>query len=231
MTKHPSTLTLHKLRYNELPPAQEDALRVHLRECAECSGRLGAQESHRAAFVAAPVPEALRAPPPAPAPWWRRMWWVAPLAAAALALLTLVPTTTTTETAESPPPTERIKGAAVALEAWLDTPQGPRLLDDGAVVAEGDTIQLRFDPGPHRYVSLLGEDGAGAVQLFGTLAADGGEIQRAPFALRLDESPGPQLLYAIYTDQRLSEDALVTLVSERRDVPEGTLRRVRLEKR
>ena len=158
------------------------------------------------------------------------MWWVAPLAAAALALLTILPTTDL-PTTEPQPPSERIKGAAVALEAWLDTPQGPRLLDDGAVVAEGDTIQLRFDPGPHRYVSLLGEDGAGAVQLFGTLAADGGEIQRAPFALRLDESPGPQLLYAIYTDQRLSEDALVTLVSERRDVPEGTLRRVRLEKR
>lgn len=228
MTQHPSTLTLHKLRYGELPPDQEEALRAHLRVCPECAGRLGAQESHRAAFVAAPVPQALRAPPPAPAPWWRRMWWLAPLAAAALALLTIVPTTTTPT---APPPSERVKGAAVSLEAWLDTPQGPKLLEDGALVAEGDTIQLRFDPGPHRYVSLLGEDGAGVVQLFGTLRAEDGAIQRAPFALRLDESPGPQLLYAIYTDQRLSEEALVTLVSERADVPQGTLRRVRLEKR
>ncbi|MCK6525229.1 zf-HC2 domain-containing protein [Myxococcota bacterium] len=230
MTKHPSTLTLHKLRYNELPPDQEDALRAHLRDCPACAERLGAQESHRAAFIAAPVPEALRAAPETSAPWWRRLWWVVPLAAAAVALLSVVPTTTTTP-ADPAPPTERIKGAAVALEAWLDSPQGPRLLEDGAVVAEGDTIQLRFDPGPHHYVSLLGEDGAGAVQLFGTLRAEGGEIQRAPFALRLDESPGPQLLYAIYTDQRLSDEALVTLVEERRPVPEGTLRRLRLEKR
>ncbi|MBK8824764.1 MAG: hypothetical protein IPN58_19780 [Anaerolineales bacterium] len=69
------------------------------------------------------------------------------------------------------------------------------------------------------------------MQLAGTLRAEGGEIQRAPFALAWMSPPGPQLLYAIYTDQRLSEDALVTLVSERRPVPEGTLRRLRLEKR
>ncbi|MCB9778234.1 MAG: hypothetical protein H6742_06705 [Alphaproteobacteria bacterium] len=48
---HPSTLTLHQLRYEELEPDEEQAVRAHLDACGLCRDRLHEQQDFRAAFL------------------------------------------------------------------------------------------------------------------------------------------------------------------------------------
>ena len=77
--RHPSTLTLHRLRYGELDEPESAALRAHLKDCEACAARLRAQENHRAAFELAPVPPAIRAATAAaPRRSWRWLAWLAP---------------------------------------------------------------------------------------------------------------------------------------------------------
>jgi hypothetical protein len=51
-------------------------------------------------------------------------------------------------------------------------------------------------------------DGSGNVEVYSTLPAASG-VQTAPFALTLDDTPGDQTFYAIFSDTRPSPDNLV----------------------
>lgn len=224
---HVNTLALHRLHAGELDPAEAAPLRAHLDTCPRCSARWQALQAQREAFVLQPVPPALRTPAAPPA--WRRwlLWGLAPALALGIALVVVGPG------APGPHPgleEGRTKGAAAALEVWLDTPQGPKLLHEGDSVAAGDTVQLRFDPGPHRVVTLAGRDGRGAVEVYGSTEARGG-VQTAPFALTLDDTPGDQVFYALFTVSPPAPEAVRAAVGDGAPLPDGTQRSIRLRKR
>ena len=207
MSAHPNTLTLHRLRYGELSGDEELALRAHLDGCPDCADRLRSQENHRAAFALQPVPPAIAAlgAKPEKRPWWRLAWVPALLVAAAALFVVQVPTTTEGELTEE----IRTKGAGVGLEAWLDTEPAARALSDGDEVEPGDTIQLRFRDREGGWVSFAGMDGRGDVEVYGSLPAEASpEWRNAPFALTLDDSPGPQRFYAVFTFDRPSDHAV-----------------------
>jgi len=81
---------------------------------------------------------------------------------------------------------------------WIFRQTGPRAeeLHDGALVGQGDVVQLRFAPADRPYAVILSLDGAGAV----TLHSPSGEGEPSavsprgatdlPYAYRLDAAPG-----------------------------------------
>ena len=185
---HLSTLLLNQLRYGELDPEQEAQARTHLQDCERCASRLQAQESNRSAFVLQPVPQAIReAALDAPAND-NKSWRWALLAIAAMLLVGFPilfngPTTAPDELV----PMERTKGKHILLEAWLDTQDGPVLLDPDDPISPGDVLQLKFSTLDRPYVSFGGVDGAGLIEIYGTVeAGEDMQIHRAPFALQMD---------------------------------------------
>jgi len=201
---HISTLRLHQLRLGELAPAVASAVESHLATCELCAARLGHQRQERFAFQHEPIPAGLV---PAPSVWDRlRRWWgaaalVPALAAAGLVFALPSPADPTVETT-------RTKGAHAGFEAWVQTGGSVRPLYTGERVRPGTRLQLKYDPGDHAFVTLAGRDGTGAVEIYGTVPADGPGLATAPFALTLDAAPGSQAFYAVMTDRRPDPSAL-----------------------
>lgn len=222
---HISTLKLHRLRLGELGPAERAPLEAHLEACALCAGRLGHQEAARAAFVGTPVPEALRAAAAAPPSLWERLGrlraalFLVPVAAAAAIALrppAPEPTERTKGDVHHAAPAlepERAKGLTPKLEAWIQTGTSARPLYTGEVVGAGARVQLKYDPGPRRFVTLAGRDGQGVVEIYGTIPASGPGVAPAPFALTLDDTKGEQHFFAVLTDTRPDPSAILSALS------------------
>lgn len=205
MSAHLSTLKLHQLRYGELSGEALATARAHLDSCNRCSGRLAAQENHRAAFELAPVPQGIRdleAPRPS-APRW--LQWVAGPLLAAAAVLMAVPSADLGDPA-IPSLTEEVrpKGVDRHLEVWVEERTGPRPVGDGEVVHPGNRLQLRYRRPTAPWVTLAGTDATGTVEVYGTWRTDVGTSawQTAPFALVLDDTVGPQRFHAVFSPER-----------------------------
>jgi hypothetical protein len=236
MNPHPSTLALHQLRLNELDNNRAHLVRAHLATCSTCSSRLAWQEAEHTSFRAESPPawlDALASAPAPPGTWDRlRAWWAGlrpefqggmvllPVAAALVFTIGGDPTGTAiggpgvapVETPNAPP--ERPKGAVTnALEAWVQVGDSARPLYADERVPAGTRLQLRFNPRGHRFVTFAGRDGGGAVEVYGTVPVSANGPTNAPFALTLDDSPGPQAFYAILTDQHPDADVLVAALA------------------
>ncbi|MDP2312249.1 MAG: hypothetical protein Q8P41_05035 [Pseudomonadota bacterium] len=228
---HISTLRLHQLRLGELDAIVRAPLDAHLAACAACSARLGHQDATRAAFVRAPAPPTIERRPT----WWERLGalratlLLLPVLAAGLVAVRIAPSDVT----QAPPeaPTERIKGGAPVLEAWVKTGDSARPLYTGERVRGGSRVQLKYDAGKHRFVTLAGRDGQGTVEVYGTLPVTGTGLASAPFALTLDDSEGEQSFFAILTDTRPAPDAVLqALAVEPIRMHEGEIASVVLRK-
>lgn len=212
---HLNTLVLHQLRYGELSGDALASAREHLDVCESCSARLRAQEGERAAFVAAPIPDAIRAIGASPAPmraWWRD--WM-PLAGALLAAasLSLVVREVSVERVEPETDVVHTKGELPAIEVWVKRPEGTRPLREGEPVVPGDRVQMVYDPHGASAIALAGRDGSGRVEVYTTNAPTGIGLVRAPFALTLDDTPGAQELFVVGSDRALSEDEVKEAVA------------------
>lgn len=233
--EHLSTLTLHQLRYGELDSDEEQAARAHLAGCAHCSGILAAQENHRAEFALKPVPEALRELSHTPEPWWRRVFagqWTGPLLAIA-ALLIIVPLVAVPQLSEEPEITEEpdtLDKGGIHLEAWLETKEGPRFLAEDAIVAAGDRIQLKYASQGRPFASFGGVDEQGNTEVYGTFSTDGEGIHNAPFALTLDNTPGRQRFFALFTWDEPDEETVRQSIQSGQAPRGGILRSISFRK-
>ena len=201
---HLSTLRLHQLRLGELHGADRAAAEAHLEACTVCAGRIHHQEATRQAFVARPVPAAITA---LDAPTWldrlrsfRMAFLLVPVAAAALLAVSV------------PDDAIRTKGATPVLEAWVRTSGSARPMYTGESVRPGTQIQLKYDAGSHRFVTIAGRDAKGTVEIYQTVPATAG-LTAAPFALTLDDAPGDQAFFAVLTDTRPDPDVVVEALS------------------
>jgi hypothetical protein len=209
---HLSTLRLHQLRLGELHGPARDAAEAHLDACSVCSARLGHQDATRQAFVARPVPAAITA---LDAPSWldrlrsfRLGLLIVPLAAAALVTFSLPEDGIRTKGE----PAERAKGVVPVLEAWVRSGGSARPVYRGESMRAGTQIQLKYDAGAHRFVTIAGRDAKGTVEIYQTVPASAG-LTAAPFALTLDDAPGDQAFFAVLTDTRPDPDAVVEALS------------------
>ncbi len=230
MSAHLSTLTLHQLRYGELDDAEEVDARAHLATCDLCSERLGAQQSERAAFEVRPVPEAIRNASSAPAPANNnRNWVIAVTLIAVAAAVVLVAFTQPFQSASvgtviGDPIATGIDGIrpkgnedAIVVQAFKDTPSGPIAIDSGGQVRVGDRIQLKVRRPPAPWVTIAGVDGSGEAAVYGSWQPDADDWEPAPFGLTMDDTPGKESIYAIFTETEPNRAALrATLLDDHR---------------
>ncbi len=215
MSAHISTLDLNRYRYNEMDASQRAQVDLHVGECKRCHRRLQVQQANREAFVLQPVPQVITEATASPqAPWWKR--WIPAtglMLAAALALFVVLPLLNN-PTVDVP--STRAKGDLPELELWVGSERGPKALRAGQSLHEGDKVQLLFRPAGAPWVTLAGADGTGQIEVWGHAEALGDHLQPAPFALTLDDAPGPQIFYVIAADHALSEEEALSAI-------EGTL--------
>ncbi len=212
----PNTLDLYRLHHGELPPHVAARVREAIDTDPEVKQRWVALLATEAEVAAAPIPPALAAlsAPPRRAVAWRIPALLLGLAAVAAAVL-LVPVGAP-EVAVDRPDVLRAKGTLPDLEVWVGGPQGPRLLRPDEAVGAGDTVQLAAHPRGAAFVSFAGRDGTGAVEVYGTVrASDPDAMVVAPFALTLDDAPGPQWFFALAHDAPASDAELAEALRRR----------------
>lgn len=217
MSPHLSTLTLHRLRYDELHGDELRQAQAHLEACESCRGRLGAQQAFRRAFEAAPPRLALPAEPP-PRTLGQRLraldlrWLWAPALALAVAALLVLPGRLPLGggggglveegrggLVEGGPEDEgRVKGAAGVL--ILVEERG--VLGEGEAVHPGDRLQLRLPPGSGSEAWVGDRDGP--IGRF-ALSPDGPTL--SPFALTVDAEEGDEELILVLSAEPLDRQA------------------------
>lgn len=238
MTAHLSSLTLHRLRYGDLPGDAAARARAHVGACASCAAMLRAQEHERADFVLRPVPEAIRQGTPAPsrpnlrsssvwARWGFSFGGLAALAAAGL--LALVPREHLDDPLAARSET-RTRGELPAIEAWVDLGDGPRLLREGERLSPGDRVNLAYDPHGASAVAIAGRDSTGEIEVYSTNAPTGVGVVRAPFALSLDDTEGEQELFVITSAAPLDEAQVRAAVQDGAPDDDVSVARLIIEK-
>jgi hypothetical protein len=114
----------------------------------------------------------------------------------------------------TPAPDTRTKGDAPGLEAWIELGGSARPVYTNEALGAGTRLQLKFNAGQHRFVTLAGRDAAGVVEIYGTIPVSGSGLQTAPFALTLDNSKGSQIFFAVMSDFRLDPSQLQGALSK-----------------
>ncbi len=178
-----------------------------------------------------PVPEALRELEATEGePWWRKLLvWGTPALALA-ALLLVAPRVLLDEPAGPEAEVITAKGG-FHLEAWVETPDGPTVLDEGAELSAGDRVQLKFNSEGRRFVHFGGVDGSGRLEVYGRATAEGEGLENAPFALTLDDTPGDQRFVAVFSDEELDPEQLEQAILHERAPKEGILRALTFRKK
>jgi len=208
MTQHVSTLKLNQYRYGELDGLACDAVRDHIDTCERCAARLQVQERAREEFVLQPLPASIagEAKPANTSRWFAR---IAPLFAVAAALL-FVSLFVLNPTDDG----LRAKGELPEIEVWVGTDAGPRPLRSEEKVSAGDRVQLLYNPQDYALITLVGRDGSGSIEVYGTLEPEvAGKLQPAPFALTLDDATGPQEFWVVASDTPLNDGDIEDAIS------------------
>ncbi len=201
---HLSTLKLHQYRYGELDGDLCEEVRNHIATCERCAARLNVQERAREDFVLQPVPEAITSATPANnSRWFRRL---APILVAAAAILFV------SMFWAAPDDGMRPKGDLPEIEVQIATDAGPRAIRDGDRLGEGDRVQLLYDPRGATLVTFVGRDGSGEIEVYKSITPRGTGLQPAPFALTLDDAPGPQEFWVIASDRSLDGEEIADAI-------------------
>jgi hypothetical protein len=201
---HISTLTLHKLRYNELDPAESEATRAHIRSCERCSGRLAVLDNQRAAFELEPMPPALRAlaEKERSSPWQRLLGFMRQ--PAALGILAAAAGLMLVVSLGDGLPGERSKGDEIS-EVIVE---GIGVLGEGQAIRAGDRLQLRVPPGDWEQVWI--GDGESLLAPFPMAPSD--RWQLVPFSLEVDDVGTSEHIVIVLSNHPLeleeAEDAM-----------------------
>lgn len=225
-----STLVLYRYHLGELSPDEAARVRASIDADPDVRRRWQAILAAETEAAAAPLPPRIGAL--AERDRRRPRAWLLPgllgALAIAAALVVALPLGPVSPEPSSPAPYLGTKGELPDLEVWVATSGGARLLRPDEPVGPGDTIQLAVHPRGAAFVSLAGRDGTGEIEIYGSVrASDPNALVVAPFALTLDEAPGPQEFFALAHDAPASEAELAASIRR----GDGEWRSVRLRRR
>jgi hypothetical protein len=199
------------MRFGLLDPTRREQAQAHLVGCERCrfdEERLREYREHFARQVHPRTVARLRARVETEQGRGQRWAWLAglmvPAAVVAVLFLRARP-----PIAPPPPPTIGIKGApslaAVARHGDRVFPVTPEV-----PLAPGDQVRFVLEPGPHRFALVVSVDGAGRASVYHPYqGAESAEVtpnqrQEVPGSIVLDGTPGPERIYALYSDQALA---------------------------
>lgn len=201
MTGHLSALVFDELALGVLPELDAARARAHLDKCPSCRDDRDAAAARRAEFR----PRALHVPK-------RQWWWLAAPVLAAAAVMAFV----ATRHAPAAEPDLMIKGDA----SWqVFARRGERTFQvhDGAALAAGDRVRFVVVPDRARYLLVASIDGSGHASIYFPFdGAHSGKLDGArvelPDSVVLDDSHGPERLFALFSDDPLDAAAVSELL-------------------
>lgn len=211
----PNTLLLHQYHLGELEGEVRDRVRAAIEADPETLRRFQAIQASESAFAVQSLPPWAQ-PQDTAVGWWRRWLPVlvptASLVAVGAAVLLAVGVQSS-QTGGFLDGTESdmvtVKGELPVLEVWVGGEGGARPLRTGEMLSEGSHVNLIFDARGKRLATLAGQDGTGAVEIYGTVDVGGREgLVEAPFGLVLDGAPGPQTFFVLAHDEPIPEDVV-----------------------
>ncbi|HEX4449258.1 MAG TPA: DUF4384 domain-containing protein [Kofleriaceae bacterium] len=198
---HLSALTLDAMALgSETPGARE-----HLAGCARCRGDFESAAALREHFSAQILP---RTQPRKARPSWLVFAMPAFAVAVAVAVVALRPRP---HVVAAPPPELAIKGDAT-WQVFANRNGQTFTVHDGARLEPGDRIRFAVIPDGAHYLLVASIDGAGTVSIyypFGgseSAALPAGDRSLLPGSIVLDAAPGPERMFAIFSDEPVVAD-------------------------
>jgi hypothetical protein len=217
---HPTPMEMDAALLGTLPEERRRALGEHLVRCARCAEAQRVLERSADRFRAEVFPRTVgrieAAAGSRVSRWWAeaRLRWAMLAVPAAAALVLVVGLGTRREgAAPGVEPAISIKGRP-ALRLFVRRGDQVFTPDDGAALAPGDAVRFVVEPGGHRYVLVASVDGAGKVSVYhpydgaGSAAVTGAPSVEVPGSIVLDGAPGPERVFALFSDAPLSVAAL-----------------------
>jgi putative zinc finger protein len=190
VSDHVNAFARDALLLGALPQAEAARVREHLAACDACRGERDADAAMHAEFRARVLPRTLPQP--------RRRWWMV-VALPALAAVALVLVLRHGDPRE---PDLGIKGGAAWQVVALHGDHELRV-HDGTRLAAGDKVRFVVVPNGAHYVTIASIDGAGAASIYyAAVKLDGPRVE-LPDSIVLDAAPGPERLFALFSDAPL----------------------------
>jgi hypothetical protein len=221
-SQHVSSFDLDLLEMGELDEAKKRSVDEHLRACAVCREDRESLRKLRAEFAEKILPRTLErvrgriADAPAQ-PWFARPAVFAPLLASAAALVLWVAT-------GLPGKGDDIRAKGDAALQVIARHEGRVTPLDAAhpTAAAGDEIRFVVTPVDlsHPYLFVVSVDGSGRANVY--FPFDGAESARVarpgrweiPGSIVLDETPGPERVFAVYSREPLTKAAVTAALAE-----------------
>ncbi len=206
--------------------AAPDTTRHHVEGCPHCNGQLAALTSGREAFVRARPPELFlrqleRRASSRPRPVLSRLWPLLGASVPLLALLVLAPRLLQEN---------QVRTKGDAFRVVVSRAGGaPELLGPDAQVRAGDALRFAYEAPEAGHLLVLELDGRGAASVFypygsttsAPLAA--GQRDFLPGSVVLDDAPGPESLFAVFSPRPLEAAPLLEALRTQAGRPEPTL--------
>ncbi|HLL56072.1 MAG TPA: DUF4384 domain-containing protein [Myxococcaceae bacterium] len=222
----PPAAALEAMSAGEAVPT---ATQAHVEGCADCGAQLSALRAEADAFNRARPPErflkqlegrAAAAPP-------RRFRWLVPVLSAAvpvIALVLFIPRLVGTDD-----PGVRFKGEPFRVVVAAQGTGTPELLAPDSQVRAGDALRFAYEAAEDGHLLVLELDGRGAATVFYPYGAQAsaphkaGERDFLPGSVKLDDSPGPELLVAVFSPRPFEAAPLVEQLRAQAGRPEPTV--------
>jgi hypothetical protein len=224
-TSHLTSLDFDRLRLEALLPDEAAALRGHLDTCDACRQQEQSQLALAHRFLHEVLPRTLpvireRLEPAAGS---HRRWihrWAFALAPLACGLALLVFWGHGTPRNRAVAPADDVADIALkgggGLLAYVRQGTSIKRLENGAVLAPGDALRFAVDVGANNNILIAGVDGSGKANAYfpygqwqGAALPAGARFE-VPGSIVLDDSPGPERIFAFLSKQPLDGAAIRT---------------------
>jgi hypothetical protein len=203
--QHCSDLLIVRILADEASAEELSLIHAHAGQCDRCKADLDEALLARQRFKQHVFPRTLAA---VESRHVRRKHWrrFMPLLFAIPALAALALVVVNRPFSRADEPTYQSKGAG-SLKAFGRRGERVFPVEDGARLSEGDQLRFAVQPGSARFVAIGSVDGSGRATLYypSTRVDAPGLL---PDSILLDAAPGPERIFAVFSESRLDTDRL-----------------------
>jgi len=209
---HPSEILIARFVVGKA--SEEEARRIdeHVRACDRCRSELDGAQAAKSHFDSQVFPRTLpaiekRAARPA---LWLRGFAFAAMAVGAAVFLFAAPKMHRPGPDE--PPEIAFKGGGT-LKLWARRDGRVFAVEPSTVLRAGDQVRFAVQAGSARYALIASIDGRGQASIYfpsTALTPDAGATwQFVGESIALDDADGPERIFAVFSDERLDDDAVL----------------------
>jgi len=216
--RHLTTLDLDRLALADLSPWDVQRIDAHAGRCPRCTVRRSQHQGAVAQFQTTVLPRTLPLIEARRRRWPARLWGVAiAVPALAVAILVLAHRSGGVRPGTNEPPALGIKGDELMQVFALHHSEAPGggppsvvRVANGQRLAPGDALRFVLYPSGLPYALIASVDGAGQVSVYfpfhgeESAAVDGGVALPVAGSIVLDRAPGPERLFAIFSERPIA---------------------------